>query len=84
MASSVMQEKARQRDHRQISQSGTVSRLLETLWMRNQSPENLGNEMIHFGWPHSICGLTMCQNCANFQAYRLIIKAGRGQTEIEA
>lgn len=48
MASSVMQEKSRQRDHRQISQSGTVSGLLETLWMRNQSPENLGNEMMTF------------------------------------
>ena len=43
MASSVMREKARERDHRHASQSGTASGLLETLWMRNESPENLGN-----------------------------------------
>lgn len=37
MASSVMQEKARERDHRHTAQSGTASGLLKTLWMRNES-----------------------------------------------
>lgn len=48
MASSVMQEKARERDHRHTAQSGTASGLLKTLWMRNESPGNLGNVMITF------------------------------------
>ena len=38
MASSVMQEKARERDHRHTSQSGTASGLLKTLWMRIENP----------------------------------------------
>lgn len=75
MASSVIQEKAREQDHRQMPQSGTVLRLQETLWLRNQNPETskkMSTPTVTFWLASLYLWFKMCQNRADFQIQRIL------------